>query len=200
MKAPAALKFLRNRKDSQLLEWLDGPSLADLVHKDEDEQAIDILSDTVRKLHAPKKQALKTKLIPLHTTMQPLLAQKFSDNLLHRHGARLIHHLLTTTPKQTPLHGNLHFDKIMHHSDRGWLTIAPKGLSGDPHYELASALCHPNGQPDLCHVRKRIQSRSSRIAKNLSLNKDRLVDLCLLPRLPDALACGKRQRKRKLLE
>ncbi len=129
----------------------------------------------IKKLHAPKPSRLKARLTPLSTTMRPVIEQKFSENLIHRHASRLIRHLLQTTEKQTPLHGDLHFDKVMHHSKRGWLTIAPQGVLGDPHYEPASALCHPNGQPDLRHVRERIQSRASRVADKLSLNKDRLL-------------------------
>lgn len=167
--------ILKKRKDAQLLEWIDGPALSDLINQEKDLLANDALANVIKKLHAPKPSTLKTRLVPLSSTMRPVLEQKFSENLIHRHASRLIRHLLQTTQEQVPLHGDLHFDKIMHHSERGWLTIAPQGVSGDPHYELASALCHPNGQPDLRQVRNRIQSRASHAAKNLSLNKDRLL-------------------------
>ncbi len=166
---------LKKRNDTQLLEWIDGPALSQLVKDAKEEQAIDTLSKTVKKLHASRPEKLKTRLTPLSSTMRPLLEQKFSDNLVHRHAARLMRHLLQTTEKRTPLHGDLHFDKILHHSKRGWLTIAPHGISGDPHYELASALCDTESQSDLRRVRERIQARAHRLAKNLSLNRDRLL-------------------------
>ena len=167
--------ILKKQKNVQLLEWIDGPALSDLVNEEKDDLAIDTLGEVIKKLQAPKSSKLRTRLVPLVTTMRPLLEQRFSNNLVHRHAARLIRHLLQTTQEQAPLHGDLHFDKIMHHSKRGWLTIAPRGISGDPHYEPASALCHPDGQPDQRQVRARIQSRATRTAKNLSLNKDRLL-------------------------
>jgi streptomycin 6-kinase len=167
--------ILKKRKNVQLLEWIDGPALSELVNNQHDNQAIDALGNVIKKLHAPKAFELKTKLTPLQSVMRPLLAQRYADNLIHRHAARLIRCLLQTTQKQTQLHGDLHFDKILHHSKRGWLTIAPQGISGDPHYEPAAALCHPDGQPDFRHVRARIEARASRIAKKLALNKDRLL-------------------------
>ncbi len=167
--------ILKKRKNAQLLEWIDGPALSCLVKEHKEDQAIDALSDVIKKLHAPKPSELKTRLIPLQSIMRPLLEQRYSNNLILRHGARLIRCLLQTTQDQKPLHGDLHFDKILHHRERGWLTISPQGVSGDPHYELASALCHPNGQPDLRHVRARIQFRASHAAKSLSLDKNRIL-------------------------
>ncbi|MCP4936947.1 MAG: hypothetical protein GY927_22760 [bacterium] len=167
--------ILKKQKNVQLLEWIDGPALSNLVDEEEDNQAIDTLSDVIAKLQAPKRTPLKARLIPLGSTMHPLLAQKYSENLVHRHGARLIRHLLQTTKTPLPLHGNLHFDKVMHHSKRGWLTIAPQGICGDLHYEFASALCHKGEQRDSREIRLRLSTRATRIANNLSLNKDRLL-------------------------
>ena len=167
--------ILKKQKNVQLLEWIDGSALSDLVKDEEDNRAIDALCDVVMKLQAPKISPLKTRLVPLTSLMHPLLAQKYSENLVHRHGARLITHLIKTIEKPRPLHGNLHFNKVMHHSQRGWLTIAPQGVLGDLHYEFASALCHPDGQPDFKEARARIHQRAERVTKNLPLNKDRLL-------------------------
>ncbi len=167
--------ILKKQKNVQLLEWIDGPALTNLVDDEEDDQAIDALVDVIAKLQAPKRAPLKARLVSLGSVMHPLLAQKYSENLVHRHGARLIRHLLQTTKTPLPLHGNLHFDKVMHHSKRGWLTIAPQGICGDLHYEFASALCHTGGQRDYRDIRLRLCARATRIAKNLSLNKDRLL-------------------------
>ena len=167
--------ILKKQKNVQLLEWIDGPALSDLIKEEQDDLAIDALSDVITKLQAPKKVPLKTRLVSLSTTMHPLLAQKFSENLIHRHAARLMQHLLQTTKDPLPLHGNLHFDKVMHHSTRGWLTIAPQGVCGDLHYEFASALCHTGETGDFREMRARLGSRATRIANNLSLNKDRLL-------------------------
>ncbi len=167
--------ILKKKKNVQLLEWIDGPALTDLVEEEKDELAIDELSHVIAKLQAPKKTPLKARLVSLGTVMHPLLAQKYSENLVYRHGARLIGHLLKTTKKTLPLHGNLHFDKVMHHSKRGWLTIAPQGVCGDLHYEFASALCQSGEQREFRDVRNLVSTRATRIANNMSLNKDRLL-------------------------
>ncbi len=167
--------ILKKQKNVQLLEWIDGPALTNLVDEEQDDQAIDALSEVIAKLQAPKRSPLKARLVSLGSLMHPLLAQKYSENLVHRHGARLIRHLLQTTKAPLPLHGNLHFDKVMHHSKRGWLTIAPQGVCGDLHYEFASALCHTGEQRDFRDIRRRLNARATRIAKHQSLNKDRLL-------------------------
>ena len=167
--------ILKKRKNVQLLEWIDGPALSDLVNEEKEDLAIDTMLDVVKKLQAPKSTRLKVRLTPLSSVMRPLLAQQYADNLVLCHGSRLIRHLLQTTQEQAPLHGDLHFSKIMHHSQRGWLTISPQGILADPHYELAAALCHHDGQPEWRATRARITERAARFADNLSLNKDRLL-------------------------
>jgi len=168
-------RILKKRKDVQLIEWIDGASLAELADNAESPEAIDALGDVIQKLHAPKPAPLKTRLSPLSSLMRPLLEQRFSNDPLMRHGARLIRHLLTTMETQTPLHGDLQFNKVLHHSKRGWLTISPLGLNGDPHYELASALCAPGKQSDFRRARLKICERATRFSDRLSLNKDRLL-------------------------
>jgi streptomycin 6-kinase len=40
------------------------------------------------------------------------------------------------------LHGDLHHDNILHDGN-AWVAIDPKGLIGDPAYEIAPLLCNP---------------------------------------------------------
>lgn len=168
-------KILEKHENAQLLEWIDGPALADQTGNHQNPEAIDALGAVIKKLHAPKPTALKTRLSPLSSRMRPLLEQKFSNDPLMRHGARLIRPLLASMKTQTPLHGDLQFNKVLHHSKRGWLTISPKGLLGDRHYELACALCSPKKQSDLRRMRLNICERAGRFANKLSLDKDRLL-------------------------
>ena len=51
-------------------------------------------------------------------------------------------YLLKSTRKEVLLHGDLHHDNILK-KDNGWLVIDPKGLIGDPVYDLATYLCNP---------------------------------------------------------
>ena len=168
-------KILKKRKDTQLLEWIDGPALSSLLDGGQTRKAFDVLGEVVGKLHAPKDAPLKTRLASLSSHFHPLLEQRFNNDPLLRHGARLARFLLRSMEKQTPLHGDLGFDKILHHSRRGWLTIAPRGFFGDPHFELAHALCHRAGQSDLRRLRQQIRQRAALYADRLSLNPDRLL-------------------------
>lgn len=43
--------------------------------------------------------------------------------------------LLESTPSECFLHGDLHHENVLQHADE-WRPIDPKGLRGDPHYDL----------------------------------------------------------------
>ena len=40
------------------------------------------------------------------------------------------------------LHGDLHYGKVLAAEREPWLTIGPKPLNGDPHFEIAPMLWH----------------------------------------------------------
>ncbi|MBS1728555.1 MAG: hypothetical protein JST51_17700 [Armatimonadetes bacterium] len=54
----------------------------------------------------------------------------------------LVVHLLETTEREVPLHGDLHHENILRHGD-GWMVIDAKGLVGDPAIEAAAFVCNP---------------------------------------------------------
>ncbi len=175
-KGCGSANILKKRHDTQLLELIDGPALCDLAAGENIDQATDILGEVIKKLHTPKSSRLKARLTPLSTLMHPLLEQRHSSNLVHRHAARLIHHLLDSSRQQRPLHGNLHFSKILHHSKRGWLTIAPRGIWGDPHFEPVMALCHSaKNLSDARRQRLQLRATATRLSDILALNRDRLL-------------------------
>jgi streptomycin 6-kinase len=41
------------------------------------------------------------------------------------------------------LHGDLHHGNVLHDSERGWVAIDPKGVLGEPEYEIGVALRNP---------------------------------------------------------
>lgn len=51
--------------------------------------------------------------------------------------------LLATTTKQVLLHGDLHHDNILLHEQIHWIAIDPKGVIGDPVYEVGSSIRNP---------------------------------------------------------
>lgn len=50
---------------------------------------------------------------------------------------KLKNRLLDTIKNEKVLHGDLHLDNILHHGDE-WLSIDPKGVVGEPEFEIAA--------------------------------------------------------------
>ncbi|OYX00148.1 MAG: hypothetical protein B7Z15_20540, partial [Rhizobiales bacterium 32-66-8] len=73
-----------------------------------------------------------------------------------------------------PLHGDLHHDNIMS-SDRGWLAIDPKGLIGDPAYDVANVFINPKGAAHLATDPRRIAARADILAERLNYSRKRIL-------------------------
>jgi streptomycin 6-kinase len=50
---------------------------------------------------------------------------------------------MRNTQKIVLLHGDLHHDNILSLGDGSWVAIDPKGVVGDPAYEVAPFICNP---------------------------------------------------------
>lgn len=151
-----------------IMEWLDGPSLGDLVRSGRDEAATEILADVARKLHAlsvtpdpsfPKltdwfEGLFRLKLAP------ELPAPSAHAIETARETARS---LLAEPIDARPLHGDLHHDNIRQ-TERGYCAFDAKGVIGERAYEFANAVRNPKGadalirQPDVIRRRIRIWS------------------------------------------
>ena len=57
-------------------------------------------------------------------------------NALIERAQNISHDLLTSMTKQVLLHGDLHYANILFSDTKGWLAIDPKGVIGEPEYEI----------------------------------------------------------------
>ncbi len=137
----ASVRLLDAHGDTMLLEYLDGPPLSSLVDAGRDTEATKILATVCRALHAPRSPT-PAGLHDLAARFQPLRDAAGTD-ALHTRAAAAAAHLLTTGPTAIPLHGDLHHGNILADTSGAWRAIDPQGLIGDPHYDLANALCNP---------------------------------------------------------
>jgi len=83
--------------------------------------------------------------------------------------------LLQTSVKEVLLHGDLHHDNISQNSDN-WAVIDPKGVIGDPAYEVGAFIRNP--MPELLNQadsHKIIRNRVSRFSERLELSSQRGV-------------------------
>lgn len=160
------------------MEWLDGETLGQAVRGGHDGQATAALAGVVRELHRPR-DADPPPLLPLRHRFRALLETSpgrwpaTSRDLLAR-AIGIAHRLFDKPAPSVPLHGDLHHDNILS-SPRGWLAIDPKGLLGDPAYEVAPSFLNPMDHPELVTDPARIGRLAESYATRLGFDRKRLL-------------------------
>jgi len=165
-------------EDACLIEWLDGPPLSTMVHDGEDLAATDIACTLVQQLHADRSESAPV-LLPLGERFSALFETDRSlwppaghDLMIRAQG--VARRLLETTFVEVPLHGDLHHDNILA-ANGDWKAIDPKGLFGDPAYEVANMFINPGGALDICADGNRIAQMTNRFASALNLDRNRIL-------------------------
>jgi streptomycin 6-kinase len=85
----------------------------------------------------------------------------------------ITHHLLSSAPRQVLLHGDFHHYNVLSADRSPWLAIDPKGMLGDPGYEVGPFLLNPRGPPKSAALLKR---RLDVFAEALAYDRTRLQE------------------------
>jgi len=133
----------------------------------------------VASLHRPRADAPPDGLLPLRERFEALFN---TDTRIWPHTARdlyarasgIARKLFDKPMPSMPLHGDLHHDNIMS-SDRGWLAIDPKGLLGDPTYDVANVFLNPFGATELSANPRRINGLADTFSARLGLDRKRVL-------------------------
>lgn len=147
-----AVDVLAETPQALLLRWLEGPTLGDLSRAGEDDAATEVLGQVAnRLLHAPPLPKapfpmLSDWVAPMLTMTTPTGSTEVQKRQITvaKNTAR---YLLASTPPPRLLHGDLHHDNILRCGGE-WCVIDPKGVIGDPAYEVANAFPNPVGYKD----------------------------------------------------
>lgn len=133
-----------------LLERLTPGEMLTTVAADDDDAATRIGAEVMRRLWRPADE------LPDADLFKPL-AEWFDAFSRHRaayggpgpfppgvleYAEALVPDLLASSPGDVLLHGDFHHHNILS-SERGWLAIDPKGMVGDPGYEVGPFLLNP---------------------------------------------------------
>ena len=149
---PAARLFGR-APGMAVMEWLEGPSLGDLSRDERDAEANEHLIKVAQTAHQIPVHSLDV-FETLEARFQTLFELRFAVDCPNTVRASvteckaLAKDLLSSSPTPQLLHGDLHHDNVLK-GPRGWCAIDPKGVVGDPAYELANAFRNPLGQDAL---------------------------------------------------
>ncbi|WP_026370474.1 aminoglycoside phosphotransferase family protein [Kallotenue papyrolyticum] len=151
-----------------------------LAHLDDDEQATLHAIVVMRRLwrplpaeHAFATLAHWTR--ALRRATPNMLAGKLPPSLLER-AQRLCDELLRMQASPVLLHGDLHHHNILRATRAPWLAIDPKGLAGEPAFEVGPLLY--NRLPplrDATAVRRCLARRVELLAQGLPLDRERIL-------------------------
>lgn len=146
---------------------------------EKDDEAINITANVIKRLHKapiPSTHAfthIKDWLSALDSNL------KIPAQYLQK-ARQLRDNLLKTLAKEVLLHGDLHHDNILKNSN-DWVVIDPKGVIGEPAYEVAAFIRNPI--PELLNhadAPNIIHNRVARFAELLELPSQRILDWCFV--------------------
>jgi len=165
-------------EDAILMEWIDGDSLGSAVRAGRDEDAIFALCTLVKELHKPRGRP-PAGLLPLKEHFRTLFDTRISvwpntSRDLYARAVGIALQLFDKPVGPVPLHGELHHDKVLA-SGHGWLAIAPRGLIGDPVYDVAGLFLGPHDMTGLCADAARIDRLARAFAERLGFARKRVL-------------------------
>ncbi|HLK57839.1 MAG TPA: aminoglycoside phosphotransferase family protein [Chthonomonadaceae bacterium] len=165
-----------------LLERLKpGNVLTALASEERDEEATSIAADVMRKLWQPAPQDHPFPTVADWADGMQRLRSHFNGGVgpfplaLVEEAETLFAELLGSMSAPVLLHGDLHHDNILSAERQPWLAIDPKGIVGEPAYEVGAMLRnlwedrHPISHPDRLLERRIIQ-----LSEELDLDRSRV--------------------------
>ena len=147
-----------------------------LTSVNDDDRATEIAAQVMRQLWrpAPPEHPFPT-VAKWGAGFQRLRAQYNGDtgplpSDLVRQAEVLFRELLGSSAEPVLLHGDLHHDNILAAERAPWLALDPKGVVGEPAYEVGALMRNPRPQPASV-----LSRRASILAEELGLDRVRLV-------------------------
>jgi len=170
-----SVRLLAREGTTLLLEDAGDTSLLDHLNVHGDASATAIAAQVLAVMHAGSDRPLPDTLQPLSSRFASLfaVAPTGADPLVGE-AAEMADALLREQRDVRPLHGDLHHQNLLCGA-RGWLAIDPKGLVGDPAYDVANMFYNPLDRDDLRTDPARIRSMASVFARALGRDVDTVV-------------------------
>jgi len=87
------------------------------------------------------------------------------------------------------LHGDLQHSNVLFDAERGWVAVDPKGVIGEPEYEVGALLRNPTEAPQVFANRVTIERRIEVLQSELHLNRDRMLRWAFAQAVLSAIWC-----------
>ena len=174
-----AVKVLAEDKGMLLLERAaPGTSLKDYF-PDREQESIEIACNVMKKLHQANIPSAHN--FPHIKDWLTAFDKDWSipDGYLTK-ARKLRDQLLQTSEPDVLLHGDLHHDNILQNGN-DWVVIDPKGVIGEPAYEVAAFIINP--MPDLINIQDSeeiIQMRIAMFSDLLNVPRTKIADWCFV--------------------
>ncbi len=158
---------------------LPGTPLAELSREGRDDEATEIICDIAARLRSmpPTRESFPTveqwgEAFQRHRNRggHPLVSPALVDEAEH-----VYFDLCRTQEQRMLLHGDLHHYNILHDEMRGWLLIDPKGVIGEPAFELGTALRNPFDCTDLRDDPRQLMRRIGIMSRRLGYAPERIL-------------------------
>lgn len=91
----------------------------------------------------------------------------------------LVEALFSDEAPMVLLHGDLHHYNILQSNREPWLAIDPKGIVGDPAFEVAAFIRNPLDLPDWPQLEQVVSRRLDIFTEQLAIDRQRLIQWCL---------------------
>jgi streptomycin 6-kinase len=162
-----SVRLLARHGTALLLEDGGEYSLLDHLNEHGDASATAIAAEALTTMHSASDRPPPDALQPLREWFGSLFALASHDpDPLIREAAEMAATLLSDQRDVHPLHGDLHHENLLL-GERGWLAIDPKGLIGDPAYDVGNMFYNPLARDDLRTDPARIGSMARIFARTL---------------------------------
>jgi streptomycin 6-kinase len=168
------------RTSSLLERVLPGVPLTAIVAED-DERATAIAIDLMQRLWRPPPAVHQFPTVADWAAGLARHRERFGGGTgplparLFEEAERAFDWLLATTAGSLLLHGDLHHDNILSATRQPWLIIDPKGIVGDPGYDLGAFLYNPMpGLLELPNPGRIITRRVDQLAEGLGMERARV--------------------------
>jgi streptomycin 6-kinase len=163
---------------AMLLEQLQpGHSLIDLVTAGRDDEATDIIASVIRAMDSVAPLASCPTVAAWGLAFDRYLrgvVRPLPYGLVVR-GHEMYQRLASSQTRIRLLHGDLQHSNVLFDAARGWVAIDPKGVIGEPEYEIGPMLRNPSSRRDLCATPAIIERRVHRLAATLGLDAQRIL-------------------------
>ena len=147
-----------------------------LVSIDDDDRATELAGQVMRQLRQPLPPAHRFPTVEKWAAGLGRLRHQFGGGTgplpeaLVARAEGLFRELLASSAAPVLLHGDLHHDNILAAERAPWLALDPKGVAGEPAYEVGALMRNPRPQPAAVLAR-----RASILAEMLEIDRGRIL-------------------------